>query len=127
MLRNKEKVIYPELSYLIYGFCFKIHNELGRFLNEKQYGDALEKLLKENKINYIREFALPLSFDGEKPRRNIVDFLIEDKIILEFKVKQFLTKEDYYQLKRYLVSSSKKLGILFNFRQQALSPKRILN
>lgn len=127
MLRNKEKVIYPELSYLICGFCFKAHNALGRFRNEKQYGDALEKFLKENNIPFIREFALPISFVGEEPRRNIVDFLVDDKIIVEFKTKRLLTKEDYYQLKRYLVSSKKKLGILINFRQQALSPKRILN
>ncbi len=35
MPKTKDSVIYPELSYLIYGFCFKIHNILGRFRNEK--------------------------------------------------------------------------------------------
>ncbi|MBI2035993.1 MAG: GxxExxY protein [Candidatus Liptonbacteria bacterium] len=127
MLRSKEKVIYPELSYRIYGLCFKIHNTLGRFRNEKQYADALEKLLKDDNIPYVREFALQVSFDGEGSRRNVVDFLVDYKIVVELKAKRFLTKEDYYQLKRYLVSSNKKLGILVNFRQQALTPKRILN
>ena len=127
MLRDKEKVIYPEFSYLLYGLCFKAHNQLGRFCNEKQYGDALEKLFKLNTIPYAREKGLEKSFEGEHPRRNIVDFLIDDLIIFELKAKRMLTREDYYQMKRYLVACKKKLGILVNFRQQSLSPKRVLN
>ena len=40
------KVLYPELSYLIYGLCYKIHNELGRYRNEKQYADDFENLFR---------------------------------------------------------------------------------
>ena len=125
--RINKKVIYPELSYKIYGFCFYVHNKLGRFLNEKQYADALERVLKENKINFIREAPLPPSFPGEKKKRNIPDFIIEDKIIIELKAKPIITKEDYFQMKRYLISYKKKLGLIFNFRQKYLRPKRILN
>ena len=127
MLLIKDKVLYPELSYALCGFCFKIHNKLGRFRNEKQYADALEELLKENKISYQRESRLPKSFDGEKSNRNIVDFIVEEKVIVELKAKAFVTKEDYFQVKRYLESSEKNLGILVNFRRKFLSPKRILN
>ena len=123
----KEKVIFPDLSYAIYGFCFKVHNKLGRFRNEKQYADALEEILKENKIRYEREKHLPPSFEGEKSNRNIIDFIIDDKVILELKAKRVITKEDYIQLKRYLVSCNKKLGIIINFGQINLAPKRILN
>ena len=123
----KGKVIFADLSYAIYGFCFKVHNTLGRFRNEKQYADALEEILKRNKIPYEREKYLPQSFGGEKSNRNIVDFIIDDKVILELKAKRIITREDYIQMKRYLVSYNKKLGILVNFGQLNLSPKRILN
>ena len=121
------KLIYPELSYKLCGLCFYTHNKLGRYRNEKQYGDALEKLLKENKINYVRESCLSPSFAGEKERRNIADFIIEDKIIIELKSKSAILKKDYFQMMRYLVCSEKKLGLIFNFRQKYLRPKRILN
>lgn len=127
MTQINEKVIYPELSYKICGLCFSIHNELGRYRNEKQYADALENLLKENKIIYSREFSLPVSFEGEKNRRNVVDFIIDDKIIVEFKSREAVLKDDYIQTMRYLVSANKKLGLVFNFRQKYLRPKRVLN
>ena len=127
MQMNNKEIVYPELSYKICGLCFSIHNQLGRYRNEKQYGDALESLLKENKVLYVREFSLPQSFDGEKSRRNIVDFLVDNKIIIELKSREAVLKEDYIQMMRYLVSSNKKLGLVFNFRQKYLRPKRVLN
>ncbi len=108
-------------------FYFKAHNKLGPFRSEKQYGDALENLFKANNLNYTRESGLPLSFKGEKPRHNIIDFIIDNKIILEIKAKNMITKDDYYQIKRYLISAKKELGILVNFRRKILQPKRILN
>lgn len=127
MMQMNEKVIYFELSYKICGLCFSIHNSLGRYRSEKQYADALEQLLKENNIPYAREFALPESFEGEKQRRNIVDFIIDDKIIVELKSREAVLKNDYMQTMRYLTSCNKKLGIAFNFRQKFLRPKRVLN
>ena len=126
-MQEMDKVIYPELSYKVCGLCFKVHNNLGQFRSEKSYADALENLLKLEGIEYKREFALGSSFEGEDDRRNIPDFIIEDKIILDLKAKRIVTKEDYYQMKRYLTVSNKKLGLIVNFRQKYINPKRILN
>lgn len=65
----KSNILYPELSYHLTGIFFKIHNELGRFRNERQYTDALENILKLNCINYQRESPLPQSFAGEANKR----------------------------------------------------------
>ncbi|MFH1822667.1 MAG: GxxExxY protein, partial [Patescibacteria group bacterium] len=68
--------------------------------------------------------------EGERAGRNICDFIIDDKgekIIIELKAVRFLTNEDYFQIKRYLSCSRLELGIIFNFRQKYLEPKRILN
>ncbi len=120
------ELIHPDLSYKLNGILFKVHNELGQFRGEKEYGDLVENYLKENGISYEREKVLPASFVNDQ-QRNRADFLIDDKIILELKVKRFIDKEDYYQVKRYLAALNKPLGILVNFRRNYLSPKRIVN
>lgn len=116
---KKSELIYPELSYTLNGICFSVHNELGSYAREKQYGDLLENKLKEIGISYKREY--PISDLG-----NIVDFLIDNKIILEIKAKRILLKEDYYQLQRYLQESHTKLGLLINFRNKYIKPVRIV-
>jgi GxxExxY protein len=83
--------------------------------------------LKNNNLNYLREFALPKFSKEEKNRRNIVDFIIDDKIIIDFKAKTIITKDDYFQMQRYLSSSGKQLGIIVNFRRVSINPKRIMN
>ncbi len=120
------ELLHPDLSYKLNGILFKVHNELGQFRSEKEYGDLIENYFKESGINYEREKILPVSFENDQ-QRNRVDFLIEDKIILELKTKRFVEKEDYYQIKRYLEALNKPLGILVNFRRRYITPKRILN
>lgn len=106
---------------------FKIHNQLGRFRTENDYGDAIEAELRNKKLIYEREKRLPASFAGEKEGRHRVDFFIEDKIILEIKTKRFLTREDYYQIRRYLSVLRIKLGLLVNIQSEYLKIKRVIN
>ncbi|MBI2103399.1 GxxExxY protein [Candidatus Woesebacteria bacterium] len=116
---TNKKLIYSELSYLLVGICFATHNELGRYAREKQYSDLIEKKLKESKIAYKREMLV-----GES--NNKVDFLVENKVVLEIKAKRMFVKEDYFQLQRYLQESKIKLGFLINFRDKYLKPRRVV-
>lgn len=120
MTNYKTKPIYKKLSFVIFGICFEAHNKIGRFGREKQYGNLIEQLLKEKEIPYKREVRVASS-------ANTLDFIIEDKIILELKTVRFLTKNDYYQIQRYLQATKLKLGILVNFSQKYLRPKRVVN
>lgn len=115
----KKEFLFGYITYKINGLLYSVHNELGRFAREKQYSDLFEQKLKDSGINYKRE--LKVADSG-----NIIDFLIDDKIVIEFKSKPFLLKEDYFQTQRYLQSLNLELGILVNFRTKYLQPKRIL-
>lgn len=122
-----EKIVYKELSYKINGLLFETHRELGVYRTEKQYSDYFEGLLNKNEIKHIREYRFEDVQYGKERTRCVCDFIIDNKIILEFKTKNYLTKEDYYQSKRYLVTLNLKLAVLVNFRQHRLAPKRVLN
>ncbi|MCK4554540.1 GxxExxY protein [Candidatus Parcubacteria bacterium] len=122
-----DKVVHKELSYKINGLLFKTHRELARYKSEKQYGDYFEDLLIKEGMKYVREYRFIDLQDSQGKTRCICDFIIEDKIILEFKTKNFITKEDYYQAKRYLTTLKLQLAVIVNFRQYRLSPKRVLN
>ena len=89
--------------------------------------DLIEKHLQGQHILYEREKVLPVSFDGERKGKNKVDFAIDDRVVFEVKAKTFLEKSDYFQLMRYLDSCGKRLGVLVNFRQKHLTPKRVIS
>ena len=116
---KKQEPIYKDLSYLISGVLFSTHNELGPYARERQYSDVVARIFKEKGYKYIRELRI-----GDSG--NVIDGVVDDKIALEFKAKRILTKEDYYQIQRYLQESSLKLGILVNFRDKLIKPKRIV-
>ncbi len=113
------KVIYPELSYLITGILFAVHNELGQYAREKQYGDLLEKKFKEIKLPYKREVSIADS-------GNILDFIVDSKIVLELKSVRMITRDNYRQIQNYLHQTGLQLGILVNFRSTYLKPNRIV-
>ena len=121
------KVLYKDLSFKIVGLLFEVHGKLGRYRNEKQYADYFEEILKRENIKFDREYRFDdVRYGGEKIRC-ICDFIIEQAIILEFKVKDFIGKDEYFQVKRYLASLNLELAIIVNFRQPRIAPKRILN
>ena len=118
---NKE-VFCPNLSYVVTGACYEVHNELGRFSRESQYGDLLEQKFVTFQLSCKREYVKDKS-------GNRLDFLIsgmDGELVLEIKAKPFILKPDYYQLQRYLQSTGIKLGLLVNFRNQFIKPLRIV-
>ena len=116
---TNDRPFYPELSFKVVGLCFVVHNERGIYAKEKQYADLLEQKLKLNGLIYVREQIIGNS-------GNTVDFIVEGKILLELKAKRIITKEDYYQTQRYLQETKLKLGIVINFRDQTINPKRVV-
>lgn len=121
--RKEIELILPGLSYKIVGCCFKVHDVLGRYALESQYSNLLAKIFEENKLIFEKEKNLSKTGDDV----NRADFIVDNSIVLELKAKPFISKDDYYQVRRYLELANLKLGLIVNFRQKHLNPKRILN
>lgn len=120
-------LIYPKESYFLFGLFYYIQNNLGNMLKEKQYADALEIVLKKNKLAYLREKEIPLLSAGNLINGNVVDFIYKNIILIDIKAKKYITREDYRQIIRYLEATKFKLGILVNFRPSKVEIKRVIN
>lgn len=121
------KLLYPGLSYRIVGILMEVYNELGNKYQEKYYQRAISKGLDIVTIKYKREDSVDIKFREENIGKFYVDFVIEDKVILEVKARARLSKTDYHQVRAYLKSKNLELGILANFGVESLYYKRVLN
>lgn len=120
---RRTDIIEKELSYLLVGIFFHVQEELGRYCREIQYYDAIERELKMRHVQYQREYSVPVA--GRLSNR--VDFMIDRRVIIDIKAKPFVERRDYDQMRRYLQSLNIKLGMIVNFRNKFLQPKRVLN
>lgn len=85
-----------------------------------------QELTKAN-IAFVRESKVKGKIGKYSIGSYRPDFIIDDKIVVEMKAKPFITKDDYMQLLQYLRITDKRLGLLINFRNKFLKPKRIAN
>lgn len=119
-------LLYPELSYLLMGILFEIHNKLGNKFQEKHYQRAIEIELQKLHIPYEKEFKTQVNFEGEKLGDFFLDFVIDKKIILETKTIPMITMNDVKQVIRYLEATGLYLGIIVNFRGSQVEYRRVV-
>lgn len=81
----KQDLLFPELSYLLVGIAFDVFNELGAGHMEKFYQKAYSIALVTKGISFKEQFYSPLFFQGQIIGRQFLDFLIDDKIVIEIK------------------------------------------
>lgn len=120
------KLIHKELSYRVIGAVFEVFNELGYGYQEKSYQKAISLELEKRGISYIREKPFKLNYLEENIGMYFVDFIIENKIILELKVANSYYSQDVKQVLGYLKASGLKLGILATITKEGIKYKRII-
>jgi len=122
-----DKIIYRELSYQIVGVMYDVYNTLGYGYQEKYYERAVEKLFILKNISYKKQVPYKIAFRGEIIGRYFLDFLVDDKIIIELKRGNYFAKRNIEQVKAYLKITNLKLAILANFTPSGVRLYRVLN
>ena len=111
-----QKLIYPEECFAIRGAIFEVYRELGNGFREEVYQQCLEREFAARKIPFDAKRELKIFYKGEPiDKTYIPDFLCYDKIIVEIKAVDALTKEHRAQLMNYLRLTGYRLGLLVNF------------
>lgn len=125
---NTQELVYPKLSYQIVGLAMEVHNELGNIFQEKHYQRLFEEKLKKLGCPHEREKKIEAKTkDNCVVGDFFVDFVIDNKILLEFKRINCIRYDDVKQVLRYLDTTGLKLGIIINFKHNRLEYKRIIN
>ncbi len=122
--KSGEKLLYEDLSYQIRGACFNLYKKFGGDFKETAINKALFLELQSRKLGVENQKRIDIFHNNEKIGTYVPDLIVEDKILIELKVKPFLIKNDDIQLWRYLKGSNYKLGFLINFGTQKLEIKR---
>ena len=110
-----------EISEKIIGAAIEVHRILGPGLLESVYEDALCHELHLRSIQFLRQKYVPIPYKGIKVHTDLrLDLLVEDKVIVDLKAKETLSKIDKPKLRTYLRLSEKHLGLIINFHVELL-------
>jgi len=114
-------MLYEDLTEKIIGAAIEVHKELGPGLLENVYSECLSYELNQLDLKYNREINLPVKYKTELLDCNYrIDFLIEDKVIVELKSVEKILKIHEAQILTYMKLSDKRIGLLINFNTDIL-------
>ena len=124
---RRNDLVYPELSYKLVGYAYEVFDELGPGHSEKTYQNAYALMLRKNDHKFTEQAYYPVKFKNEIVSRGFLDFYIDEKVIVELKKNGLFSKTHIEQVLDYIKRSNLKLAILFNFAQDGVKFKRIVN
>jgi len=126
-----ERGIFYALTHSIIGSAVAVHRELGPGLLESAYEASLATELTALGLDFERQRQLPFVYRGVKTDRGYrVDFLVEQKVIVEVIAIARIEQVHRAQVLSYLKQTGCKVGLLFNFNVRILLPdgfRRIVN
>ncbi len=125
---QSQKLLHSDLTYKLRGIFFDIANKYGLGLKEKIYHQAFIDGLEIQKIEYFHEKQVQIYSwkDGRKIGTYIPDFIIDDKVIVEFKGEPFVTKHFINQVQSYLRVTNYEIALIINFGAEKLEINRFI-
>ena len=117
--------IKDELTYKIIGCAMKVHSGLGNGFQEVIYQRAFALEMQKQGLKFARELTMALFYDNISIGSRRVDFLVEEKIMVELKAVIKLEDVHLAQGLNYLVAYKVDKGLLLNFGAQSLEVKRL--
>jgi len=119
-----------EIAKILFDKGLKVHKVLGPGLLESSYEECLYYELNKAGLFVEKQKALPLIYEEIKLDIGYrIDFLVENKLIIEIKSVEALNDIHLAQILTYLRLSNCKLGLLINFNSLLFKDgvRRIIN
>jgi GxxExxY protein len=102
----------------IIGAAIEVHRELGPGYLEKVYEQAMVLELRYRGVYYATQVPVAIYYKGEKIHGQVLDMVVEGKVILELKSVEVLLQNHEAQILSYLKSTRLPVGLLINFKER---------
>lgn len=110
-----------KLSQKTIGAAIEVHKTLGPGLLESVYQHCLFMELQKLQVKFMAQAVVPINYKGTEIQKEfILDFLVEDQIVIELKSVETILPIHEAQLVTYLKLANKPLGLLINFNESKL-------
>ena len=119
---RKDQEEFHVIDNVIMQFAFDIHNEFGRFCDEKIYNKMLNNYCNKNGFDVCNEVAVKVIYK-DFYKLYFLDILVESGIIYELKTVESLNKIHEQQLINYLLLTGLNHGKLINFRTTSVEKR----
>jgi GxxExxY protein len=116
-----------DLTGKIIGCAMKVHSTLGNGFQEVIYQRCLAIEMEKQGLGFARELEMTIYYEGIDVGTRRVDFLVEDKIMVELKALTKLEDVHLAQALNYLEVYKLETGLLINFGSRSLEFKRVTN
>ena len=121
----KKEYKYSDITAKIIGSAMRVHSELGNGFQEVIYQRAFAIDMSDTKLNFAREVEMPVHYQEHRIGTRRVDFLVEEKILVEIKALSKLEDIHLNQALNYLEAFKLEIGLLINFGARSLEFKRL--
>jgi GxxExxY protein len=117
---------YSDITEKIIGCAIEVHRNLGNGFQEVIYQRALAIEMEMQDMKFSREYEMDIFYKDQKIGNRRVDFLVEDKIMVELKAIIQLDDVHLAQAINYLEAYQMEIGLLINFGNTTLQFKRVM-
>lgn len=118
------------IGKIVVDCAVRLHMDLGPGLLESVYEVVLARQLQEQGLRVERQVPVAIEYHGIKFNEGFrADIVVENKVILELKSVERITKAHKKQVLTYLRLTGMKLGYLLNFGEELMKNgvSRIIN
>ena len=102
----------------IIGAAIDVHRELGPGYLEKAYEQAMSLELRHRGLAYATQVPVAVHYKGVKIHGQVLDMVVEEKVILELKSVEIILPIHEAQIISYLKSTGLTAGLLINFKER---------
>ncbi len=117
---------HGEITEAIIGAAFEVHSALGYGFLEAVYRNAMAVELRRRGFDPSVESRMEVLYKGEIVGTYVADMVVNDTVIVEFKVAEEYRKADEAQLLNELAATGKPVGLLINFGRRKVEFKRLV-